>query len=473
MFHNVTLKQKLLAGFGAVILAMLGGTIYSFFLMRGLTSVVSKAAGIDELGRIAADSSAMVGLQRAIVLHSVFDDKESVNRFKSRYDTLAKQFPGLLDDLDRSVTSAQDKAVVANLKSKNQQFVAKNAEIMKVLAGQQVDVAEKMIADPAYIGIAEEIGHLAEQMSNSQASALQADAKSASAKSTFGGAAVLLLSLGIGGFVFQSIRTLSNQLQRLTESLATSSTEVATLCSEVNISSDALARGSSSQAASLQQTSASSEEIASMTSKNSENSQTAAKLMAAVNAQVKEGNRTLEEMLVSMKEINSSSGKISKIISVIDSIAFQTNILALNAAVEAARAGEAGMGFAVVADEVRNLAQRSAQAARDTNGLIDDSIAKTNEGSAKLELVAKVMSGITESTARVKALVDSVSEASQEQTTGINQISEAVSKMQQVTQNTAKEAEDSASSGRKLTAQAESLNDVVLELRTVVGSAAA
>jgi methyl-accepting chemotaxis protein len=165
-------------------------------------------------------------------------------------------------------------------------------------------------------------------------------------------------------------------------------------------------------------------------------------MMVEVDRRVAEGNQTIEEMLVSMREITSSSDKISKNIKVIDEIAFQTNILALNAAVEAARAGEAGMGFAVVADEVRNLAQRSAQAAKDTAALIEESISKSNEGSAKLQRVTVVIRTITESEAKVKTVVDEVSPDSQEQARGIEQISKAIAQMDQVTQSTAANAEE-------------------------------
>jgi methyl-accepting chemotaxis protein len=230
-----------------------------------------------------------------------------------------------------------------------------------------------------------------------------------------------------------------------------------------------LAQGASEQAGSLEETSASSEEITSMTRKNAENSKEAAAVMAEVDRRVNEGNRTLEEMLQSMQEITGSSDKISKIIKVIDEIAFQTNILALNAAVEAARAGEAGMGFAVVADEVRNLAQRSAQAAQDTSALIEESIGKSNEGSRRLEHVAQVIRAITESAAKVKTLVDEVNLGSQEQAQGIQEISKSIAEMDRVTQANAASAEQSASASQEMSAQAEALQNIAQELRTMVG----
>jgi methyl-accepting chemotaxis protein len=190
--------------------------------------------------------------------------------------------------------------------------------------------------------------------------------------------------------------------------------------------------------------------------------------MASVDQGVGNANVTLSEMVTSMGEINASSGKISKIIKVIDEIAFQTNILALNAAVEAARAGEAGMGFAVVADEVRNLAQRSAQAAKDTAALIEESIERSQDGSAKLGRVSEAIGAITISTSQAKNLIEEVSLGGKEQSRGVEQIAMAVTQMEQVTQKSAASAEETAAAGEELTAQADSLRHLVSQLRALV-----
>jgi methyl-accepting chemotaxis protein/methyl-accepting chemotaxis protein-1 (serine sensor receptor) len=171
-----------------------------------------------------------------------------------------------------------------------------------------------------------------------------------------------------------------------------------------------------------------------------------------------------------MREIDASSNKIARIIKVIDEIAFQTNILALNAAVEAARAGEAGLGFAVVADEVRNLAQRCAQAAKDTAGLIEESIATSHEGNARLDRMAGSVRSLLESSSKVKVLVDEVNQGSQEQARGMDQISRAVVQMEQLTQKTAASAEESASAGAELNGHAETLRNLVHQMREMVGS---
>ncbi len=229
------------------------------------------------------------------------------------------------------------------------------------------------------------------------------------------------------------------------KSMSVESTAILDGAREMAASGQSVSQAASEQAATLQQTSSSLTQITSLTRKNASAMQTAAGLVGETTRMVDDANRSLEAMVGSMKDIHASSEKVSKIIRVIDEIAFQTNILALNAAVEAARAGEAGMGFAVVADEVRNLAQRSAQAARDTTVLIEESIAKSNAGGAKLDEVAESVRKITDQAGQVKTLVDEVDSASQEQARGIEQIAAATQQLEKVTQHNASSAERAAS----------------------------
>jgi methyl-accepting chemotaxis protein len=275
-----------------------------------------------------------------------------------------------------------------------------------------------------------------------------------------------LLGVGLSWFM---IAALNKQMTRAVTELTEGAEQIASAASQVSASSQSLAQGSSEQAASIEETSSSSEEINSMARKNTDNSRSMAMLVGNSQEMFTRTNRQLEEMVVSMDEINQSSGKISKIIKVIDEIAFQTNILALNAAVEAARAGEAGMGFAVVADEVRNLAQRSAQAAKDTAVLIEESISKSNDGKKKVDQVAAAIRGITEDSGKIKTLVDEVTLGSEEQSRGLEQIAKAISQMEQVTQTTAANAEESAAAAEELNAQSETLKDVVDRLNAMVG----
>ncbi len=276
------------------------------------------------------------------------------------------------------------------------------------------------------------------------------------------------LSVLVGILVYVVITRISNRLWALTQSVANSSEQVTSAAAQISAASQSVAEGACQQAASLGETSAATEEITSMTHSNSNSSREAADEVARVNNQVAESNTRMGEMIISMRDIEDSSGKISKIIKIIDEISFQTNILALNAAVEAARAGEAGAGFAVVADEVRSLAMRSATAAKDTANLIEDSLAKSRGGSVKLKQVVGIFGGITESSAKLKLLIDQVNAGSSEQTQGIQRIVQAIHKMDQMTQSSAAAAEENAAVSGELSGQAAAMNDIVRDLRSVV-----
>jgi methyl-accepting chemotaxis protein len=285
-----------------------------------------------------------------------------------------------------------------------------------------------------------------------------------------------LLAIGFGAVALMTLSMrlllrfkLERPLKLVADEIRDSATQVLHSSRLVSTSSLSLSQGATEQAGSLQETSASMEEMASMTRKNAENATQAATLVTSVARQVTESNAALAQMVGSMAAIKASSNEVAKIIKTIDEIAFQTNILALNAAVEAARAGEAGMGFAVVADEVRNLAQRSAQAARDTTGLIEESIARAQKGAGNVEEVATAIGAITESVARVKGIVEAVREASHQQTQGIDQVSQAITRMESVTQTTAATAERSAAASEELNVQADRSTALVRRLQAMVG----
>jgi methyl-accepting chemotaxis protein/methyl-accepting chemotaxis protein-1 (serine sensor receptor) len=280
----------------------------------------------------------------------------------------------------------------------------------------------------------------------------------------------LLLCVFAGVWTWRTTESVTRQIEASVDALTTGMNQVASAASQVAGSAQSLSQGSTQQAASLEETSASMEEMASMTRRNAENSHEAATSMAETERLVGDANSALNEMVSSMVAIKESSDKVAKIIKTIDEIAFQTNILALNAAVEAARAGEAGKGFAVVADEVRSLAQRSAQAARDTAALIEESMSRANQGHQRVTQVSGAIEAITASAGRVKGLVDAVSVASREQAQGIDQVTQAISQMEKVTQNTAATAEESAAASEELSAQAESAMGVVSRLAGLVGS---
>ena len=263
-------------------------------------------------------------------------------------------------------------------------------------------------------------------------------------------------------------RSLVKVLTVTTESLSEGSDQVASASGEISSASQSLAEGASEQAASLEETSASLEEIASMTKRNAENAISAKNLSSETRQAAETGSSNMQDMNIAMADIQSASGNISKIIKTIDEIAFQTNILALNAAVEAARAGEAGAGFAVVADEVRNLAQRSAQAAKETAEKIEDSIAKSANGVALSSKVTESLKEIVNKASQVDELVAEIATASREQSQGIDQVNTAVTQMDKVTQANAASAEECASASEELSAQAATLREIVGELQILV-----
>jgi methyl-accepting chemotaxis protein len=283
---------------------------------------------------------------------------------------------------------------------------------------------------------------------------------------------LLLLCFGIGSVGVVIVRQINSELRATVVSLNDGSEQIASAASQLSGSSQTLAQAASQQAASIEETSASTEEINAMARRNTENSQSTATIVASTAVAFESTNRSLTEMVEAMDGINSSSVQIAQIIKVIDQIAFQTNILALNAAVEAARAGEAGMGFAVVAEEVRNLAGRSAQAAKDTAALIEDSISRTGAGMTKVKEVATAIRNITAESSKMKVLVDEINVGSQEQSRGVGQIAKSIQQMEQITQGNAASAEETAAAAEQLTAQSHSVKDIVEHLTSLIGTGA-
>ncbi len=263
-------------------------------------------------------------------------------------------------------------------------------------------------------------------------------------------------------------RGVTAPLQVISLQLTDDSQKTTDAANHVTSASDAMAQGSSRQAASLQETSAALEELASMTQKNANHAEVAKKLAGETRHAADDGASEIREMKSAMDEIKSSGSEISQIIKTIDEIAFQTNILALNAAVEAARAGEAGLGFAVVAEEVRNLAQRSAQAARDTTDKIHASNQRSEHGVKISEKVAGRLAEIITKARQVDDMIREIATACKEQNKGIQEINSAVNDIDRVTQENAAHSEETASFAAQLNGQARSLNLIVEELKQLL-----
>jgi methyl-accepting chemotaxis protein len=299
--------------------------------------------------------------------------------------------------------------------------------------------------------------------------ASQATAASCISRSGWTTMLLLAMSLICGGFLIVAIRQINRLLRQYASELREGAEMVSQQAEQVRQASRALGQGASDQAASIEQTSASSEEVVATAHQNAEHSAQANQLVQGVRREMGETNAVLDQTMQAMQEIGESSERISKIIKVIDEIAFQTNLLALNAAVEAARAGEAGMGFAVVADEVRGLAQRCATAARDTANLIEESIARSQHGKQRLDQLTSHIHSIAERTESVTALAEQVRTASLEQERAMQEIGIAIERMRSVSEKAAGNAEQSAETGERLTAQSAALRGVVEGLDALVG----
>jgi methyl-accepting chemotaxis protein len=255
----------------------------------------------------------------------------------------------------------------------------------------------------------------------------------------------------------ESLNAAVTNLDEALQQVATGAHQVASAAGQISSGSESLAEGAAQQASSLQEVSSSIEEMASMTKQNAAHAGEANNLAGAARSSADQGLAAMTRMSRAIDDIKNSSDETAHIVKTIDDLAFQTNLLALNAAVEAARAGDAGKGFAVVAEEVRNLARRSAEAAKNTAGLIEQSVKNADGGVRISQEVAQSLAEIAEGSRQVSDLVAEIAAASNEQSQGIAQIGSAISQMDRVTQQNAANSEESASAAEELTAQAQEL----------------
>ncbi len=476
MRSKMTLGVKLASSFGAMLALVLILGVTFLKINMDLSAQLDQAVRVTArkqmlAGQILAEAATMNALERGVASSAMLQQAEKAKSFQSQYSAAEESVRGHLAAFAAMPNSADTKASLAAIAEQQEALKKSHETFVNMLARQQMDQALKLFDDvlvPRLTKMSDLAGKLGEQ----QAAQLEVTSRTADARETSSRwIAVSLLGLGVAAGIWLMFisRGITRSLRHVTTQIAACARGVSEASGQISSASTTLAEGALRQAASLEETSASSQQLSSTTQSNAKNSQDAMKLMARADTQVAEANRTLEETISSMQAIGAASEKIARIIKIIDEIAFQTNILALNAAVEAARAGEAGMGFAVVADEVRNLAGRCAQAAKDTSGLIAESIDTTRQGKAKLDHMAEAIRATTESTIEVKRLVDEVSVSSVEQARGIDQIARAITDVEQITQQAAASAQQSAQASAAMTEQSKAMDAVTQQLVEMVG----
>ncbi len=478
MNRPMTIGKKLLGSFGVMLATAIALSLGAFWQVRSLTADLNNAVHVTArkqalAGEIEAATGQMTIADENLLIGSILQRPAMVTQGKDQFRAQMALTQRALADYQTVVEAGNSPEALNALQQGLASVSRAHEDMLANLDKGQFDAVQKTF-DEAVLPRAKEIGVQSQGLVDQEKTRLAEVIRSAESDSTRGMwmiAMLFLASLAAGAVVLWVIRQANSQLHSLALEVATGSRRVGRAAAQVSSASQSLAQYASEQAAALEETSASMQEMRAVTHKNNDNSRGTASLMNASMEKVGAAELTIREMSVSMHEISVSGEKITKVVKLIDDIAFQTKILSLNAAVEAARAGTAGAGFAVVAEQVGHLAQECAEAARSTAEMIDGTVAGVRDGSQKLVKAAEAIQEVVKHSGQVKVLVDEVHMGSQEQARGIDQVARAVTQMQEVTQKTASNAEEGAASGRELDGHAERLNTLVGKMHELVGGA--
>ncbi|MEY2881289.1 MAG: hypothetical protein RLZZ15_3669, partial [Verrucomicrobiota bacterium] len=476
LMKSWTIGRRVSVGFGAVLVLVGVSSVLALLALReiGAAARFLKEDPIPGVEAIAELKARAVDTHMLVLRDLLAKDMAERDALEAKVTENKAAVDKLIATYDATITTDEDRVLFAQFKAERTDYLAVRGEVMKLAHDGDLDGAHRKNTQrlrPEFERIHATLGRLvALNVRNLEIGADRAVTAADRANWINAAAFTVVFALGVT-CALVIVASLRRALGPIAASLSAGAEEVASAAGQVTTSAQSLAEGASESAASLEETSASLEEITSMTKRNAESAAQAKELSAQTRAAADAGAADMAQMKGAMDAIKLSAGEIAKIVKTIDEIAFQTNILALNAAVEAARAGEAGMGFAVVAEEVRSLAQRSAQAAKETAAKIEDSVARSEHGVQISTQVAASLQRIVERAATVDALVAEIAVASHEQSQGIGQVNTAVTQMDKVTQANAGSAEESAAAAEELSAQSAELRRLVGGLGVLVGAA--
>lgn len=513
---SLTVRARLILAFGAVValLLLIAGLAWRALqteaeAFEGYVTGIDARMRVANAVRLAVDERAIAARNLVLVTQPQDLDVERA-RVEKAHATASEQLGRLQHMAEAADVSAKAKALIADIVRVEQKYAPVALGIVKLALEQKRDeavlrmneqcrplLAELVQASSAYSDYtaqrAEELIEQAQARVSSQRNGFLAVVTCALVLAAVSGALIVRsLSRALGaepaelsaaatkvadgdlspvagserapvGSVLASLGAMRDSLAGIVQQVREASESIATGSTQIASGNANLSQRTEEQASALQQTAATMEELGTTVRHNADHAEQASELAKTATGVAARGGAVVSDVIATMRDIDAGSRKMADIIGTIDGIAFQTNILALNAAVEAARAGEQGRGFAVVAGEVRTLAQRSAVAAKEIKGLIDSSVTHVSKGSALVDRAGETMRDVVEAIGRVSGIVAEISVASREQSTGVGQVGDAVSQMDQVTQQNAALVEESA-------AAAESLKDQAGRLVTAVSA---